>query len=126
VSPDGRWIAYYADESGRAEVYVATFPAFNERRQVSNNGGVQPAWCKDGRELFYLALDGTMMSVPVKPGPPLETGVPQPLFPTRIPLRPTLDQFAVTGDGQRFLLIESRETDAPPFKIVLNWPALKN
>lgn len=96
-----------------------------ERRQVSNNGGVQPAWRKDNRELFYLSLDGTVMSVPVKPGPPLETGIPQPLFPTRIPVNASWDQFAVTGDGQRFLLMESPDNEAAVFKVVLNWPALK-
>ena len=58
VSPDGRWVAYNTNESGRWEVYIARFPEFTDRRQVSNNGGVQGYWRKDGKELFYLGLDG--------------------------------------------------------------------
>ena len=102
---------------------MATFPGFTERRQVSSNGGVQGYWRKDGKELFYLALDGAMMLAPINLGQRLETGAPQVLFQTRIPVTPTRDQFAVTGDGQRFLVIESLETDTKPFTVVLNWPA---
>jgi len=120
VSPDGRWISYSADESGRWEVYVASYPSFQQRRQVSNNGGVQGAWRKDGKELHYLTLDGMLMAVAVKPGPPLETGIPQTLFPTRIPVTPTFDQYAVFDDGRKFLLIESVETQAPQITVVLN------
>ena len=123
VSPDGRWIAYNTDESGRWEVYVAAYPSFTGRRQVSNNGGVQGYWRKDGKELFYLALDGSMVSVGIKTGPPLETGIPEVLFPTRVRVQPQWDQFAVTGDGQRFLTLDTIETDARPFTVVLNWPA---
>jgi hypothetical protein len=68
---------------------------------------VQGCWGKDGKELFYLSLDGNMMSVPLKPGPAPEAGIPRVLFPTRVPVQPNLDQFAVTGDGQRFLVLES-------------------
>ena len=124
VSPDGRWIAYNTDESGRWEVYVAAYPSFTGRRQVSNNGGVQGYWRKDGKELFYLALDGSMVSVAIKPGPPLEAGIPEVLFPTRVRVQPFWDQFAVTGDGQRFLTLDSIETEAKPFTVVLNWPAV--
>ena len=123
VSPDGRWVVYNTLESGRWEVYVASFPAFAERRQVSGNGGVQGYWAKDGKELFYLALDGAMMFVPIKPGERLETGVPQVLFQTKVPVLPTRDQFAVTNDGQRFLLLESIETETKPLTVVINWPA---
>ncbi len=54
VSPDGRWIAFNSDETGRWEVYVASFPEFTGKRQISNNAGVQPVWRRDSRELFYL------------------------------------------------------------------------
>ncbi|MFN7938802.1 MAG: protein kinase [Bryobacteraceae bacterium] len=123
VSPDGRWAAYNTNESGRHEVYIAAFPSFTERRQVSNAGGVQGYWRKDGKELFYLSLDGKMVSVPVQPGTTLEAGIPKALFPTRIRVAPVTDQFAVSGDGQRFLLLESVESESKPFTIVLNWPA---
>ena len=65
VSPDGRWVTFHADESGRWEVYVAAFPTFTSKRQISSGGGVQPQWRADGRELFYLGPDGSMMSVRV-------------------------------------------------------------
>jgi len=123
VSPDGRWVAYNTDESGRQEVYISAFPSFTERRQVSNNGGVQGYWRKDGRELFYLSRDGNIVSVPIKPGPALEAGLPKVLYPTRIPVSATADQYAVTSDGQRFLVLESIESEAIPFTVVLNWPA---
>jgi Tol biopolymer transport system component len=123
VSPDGQWVAYHTNESGRWEVYIASFPGFTNRRQLSNNGGVPGYWRKDGKELFYLALDGNMISVPIKPGFPPEAGMPRVLFPTRVAVSPGWDQFAVTGDGQRFLMLETIETEAKPFTIVLNWPA---
>jgi Tol biopolymer transport system component len=123
LSPDGRWVAYNTDESGRWEVYIAAFPSFTDRRQVSNSGGVQGYWREDGRELFYLSLDGTMMSVPITPGPTLEPGVPQVLFPTRVVTSATRDQFAATGNGQRFLLLEPTEAGPRPFVVLVNWPA---
>jgi eukaryotic-like serine/threonine-protein kinase len=121
VSPDGRWAAYNSDETGRWEVYIAAFPSFTRKRQVSNAGGVQGYWRKDGRELFYLSLEGKLVSVPVNPGAALEAGMPKELFPTRVPVNPTWDQFAAAGDGQRFLLLESVESDPKPFTIVMNW-----
>jgi len=124
VSPDGHWVAYNSTESGRWEVYLAKFPEFTERRQVSNNGGCQGHWRKDGKELFYLALDGTVNSVEVEAGPPLKTSIPQTLFQTRILINPQIDQYAVTGDGQRFLLFEVSESGARTLNVVLNWPAL--
>jgi hypothetical protein len=65
-----------------------------------------------------------MMSVPVKLAPALETGIPQTLFPTRIRVSPTSDQFAVKGDGQQFLVMESTETEVKPLTVILNWQAL--
>jgi Tol biopolymer transport system component len=122
VSPDGRWISYNTDESGRWEVYIASFPSFQNRRQVSSSGGVQGVWNKDGKELYYLSLDGVLMSVAVKPGPPLDTGIPQTLFPTRIAVSATADQYGVFDGGRKFLVIEPVETQAQPITVVLNWP----
>ena len=84
VSPDGRWVAYNADESGRWEVYVAAFPAFTSKRQISSGGGVQPQWRADGRELFYLAPDGSMMSVRVDARTEFTASPPTRLFATNI------------------------------------------
>jgi len=124
VSPDGHWVAYNTNESGHWEVYIAAYPSFTERRQISNHGGVQGYWRKDNKELFYIELDGNIVSVPIRPGPALEAGIPQVLFPTRVPVQPQWDQFAVTADGQRFLVLESIESEAKPFTIVLNWPVV--
>ena len=73
---DGRLIAYNSDESGRWEVYIATFPGFTEKRQVSLAGGMQPRWRRDGKELFYLAADGTMMAAEVSVNAPPMSGMP--------------------------------------------------
>lgn len=120
-APDGRWVVYSSNESGRWEVYTAAFPSFTERRQVSSGGGNQPQWRRDGREIFYLGLDGKLMAVDVKPGTTLETGAPQALFLTTLRPDPTLDQYCVTGDGHRFLLAEPVEEAAKPITVILNW-----
>ena len=84
VSPDGRWVAFNADESGRWEVYVAAFPTFTSKRQISSGGGVQPQWRADGRELFYLGPDGSMMSVRVDARTEFTASPPARLFTTNI------------------------------------------
>ncbi|HMF00639.1 MAG TPA: hypothetical protein VKK06_12200 [Terriglobia bacterium] len=86
-SPDGRWIAFNADDSGRFEIYVIAFPVPGRPIQVSTNGGVQPRWRRDGKEMFYLALDGKMMSLEVRSSStsPIEFGSQKALFET--PLR---------------------------------------
>jgi hypothetical protein len=99
VSPDGRWIAYNSIESGRWEVYVAAFPGFTGKRQVSNNRGVQALWRSDGKEIFYLSLDGKLVAVDVKIAATIQTGVPKPLFQTPLVVVPRFDQYCVTGDG---------------------------
>jgi hypothetical protein len=109
VSPDGQWVAFNADESGRWEVYVAAFPTFTSKRQVSNGGGVQPQWRRDGRELFYLDPLGSMMSVRLDTGTELVASAPARLFPTNIQADPSTPQYAVTADGQRFLALEPVE-----------------
>ena len=116
-------MAYNSDESGSTEVYVASFPAFENRRQVSLRGGGVPRWRADGKELFYMSPDGKLMSVPVKPGPTPDFGVPTMLFqtPIRVPSL-GIDQYAVTGNGQRFLVLSPTEDAAPvPITVVLNW-----
>ena len=79
-SPDGRWIAYRTNESGRPEVYVQTFPASGGKWQVSTNGGHHPQWRSDGKELFYCSTDRKLMSVDVKLGGAFEAGLPKTLF----------------------------------------------
>ncbi|MBI3665541.1 MAG: PD40 domain-containing protein, partial [Acidobacteria bacterium] len=123
ISPDGRWIAYNSLESGRWEVYVASFPKFTEKRQVSNAGGCQPLWRKDGKELFYLGMDGKLMAVDVKAGAGFEAGAPKVLFQTPLRADPIQNQYDVTGDGQKFILGEPIEQEVKPIKVVLNWTA---
>ena len=120
VSPNGRWVAYSADESGRWEAYVATFPGFTSKRQISGDGGVQPQWSRDGRELFYLTSDSSMMSVRVTPGPEFVGGPPSRLFAVRIQPIPYTPQYAVTADGQRFLGLQPIEGERNTMMFLLN------
>ena len=101
------------------------FPDPGERVTVSTSGGVQAKWRADGKELFYLTREGTMMSVEVRPGARLDLGTPRPLFTTRLRPNTSLDQYAVTADGQRFIVMEP-PTDAPldAMTIVTNWTTL--
>jgi len=127
LSPDSKWAAFNANDSGRMEVYVASFPAFTDKRQVSTAGGAQARWRGDGQELYYLSLDGKLMSVDVRTNPVLRTGVSTVLFETQIFVDPLIDQYNPTSDGQRFLLIEPRDSLQPigarAITVVLDWAA---
>lgn len=124
-SPDGRFVAYVSDESGQAEVYVQTFPASGGKWQVSTHGGDQPQWRSDGKELFYRALDRTIVAVPIAMGDTLAPGTPVALFPTHTPLGGVTgdrNHYLVADNGQRFLvnnLVEEGNTQ--PIMLVLNW-----
>jgi eukaryotic-like serine/threonine-protein kinase len=124
-SPDGRWVTYVSDESGKAEVYVQSFPKSGAKWLVSTNGGDQPAWRKDGRELFYLSKDKKLMAVPVKTGTLFEAGAPSPLFQVQVVPKSLTDdknQYLVTADGQRFLVVAiSDDSVGQPITAVLNW-----
>ncbi len=128
-SPDGRWAAYTSNESGRFEVYVVAFPGGTDRVQVSAEGGVEPHWRGDGRELFYLTTDGSLMAVPLEPGRPLRVGSPAALFRTRAdPSQLGIvgrNQYVVSTDGHRFLIRQPSSGGAsPPVTVVVNWTAL--
>jgi eukaryotic-like serine/threonine-protein kinase len=124
-SPDGRWLAYASDESGRAEIYVQPFPPAAGKWQVSTAGGDQPAWRSDGKELFYLAADKKLMAVDVKVAPSFEAGGPRALFQTRVrdnTLTGDRNQYAAAPDGQRFLVVTPvADSGAAPITVVLNW-----
>jgi serine/threonine-protein kinase len=128
ISPDGRWIAYYSDSSGRNEVYVRAFPNVEGGGQfpISTAGGTRPAWSRSGRELFYLDLDGAMIVVPVQTMPTFSPGKPTKLFDATWWTAQSGRTYDVTADGQRFLAIKdpsSNDPDATPqtFTVVLNW-----
>jgi serine/threonine protein kinase/Tol biopolymer transport system component len=134
-SPDGRWIAYASDESGRNEVYVRPFDnssatgtsatkgaAVTGKWMVSKDGGANALWRHDGKELFYLSPDGTAMAVDVSAGGVFQAGIPKPLF--KVPAGVLF--WDVSADGKRFLMAAPSGASAavqPPFTVVLNWQA---
>src|SRR5262249_24567931 len=123
LSPDGRWLAYASDASGRDEVYVQSFPVGGGKRQVSTDGGDHPRWRSDGRELFYYAGDGKLMAAPVRSGESFETGAAVSLFEFRAGTRTIAAPYAVTRDGQRFLINAAVEEPNAPLTVVVNWAA---
>jgi Tol biopolymer transport system component len=126
-SPDGRWLSYSSDLSGRFEVYVDGVPDPDTRVQVSATGGHSARWSRDGKELFYLAAGGTLMAVPVRSLQPLEFGQPVKLFQFASPSRgrPAGNApYDVTADGQRFIINAVVRQSDPSVQVVLNWPAL--
>jgi Tol biopolymer transport system component len=130
LSPDGRWMAYASDESGRSEVYVRAFPAQGGRWQISAGGGVEPRWRADGKELFYVSPEGALMAVALQSdGTKMQPATQQPLFKTRFAVFGAADMFrpvyAPGNGGQRFLVNVLVEETAPsPVTMVLNWPAI--
>ena len=128
VSPDGQWLAYTSDESGVWEVYVQSFPVRGHRRTISTDGGAQPRWRKDGKELFYLASDRRLMTVKIQQKLDaqgmLDVSEPEPLFQTGIrgPLERQWLDYAVAANGQRFLICETERMD-PSMTVLLNWTA---
>jgi eukaryotic-like serine/threonine-protein kinase len=128
-SPDGQWIAYVSDESGRNEVYVQSLdssaPAAT-RVMISSQGGSQPRWRQNGRELFYLSPEGKLMEVDVTLKPTLQHGDSVPLFTLPVFLSgEDVQRYSVSGDGKRFLVIaDTGEAALTPITVVLNWTAL--
>lgn len=125
LSPDGRWLVYDSDESGRYEVYVQSFPKGGGRRQISTGGGHDARWRRDGKELYYYAADGKLMAARVESGASFVAGAAVPLFEFRAGNSVTsLAPYAVTGDGQHFLLNAIVETEPnAPLTVVINWAA---
>ena len=123
LSPVGHGLAYNSDESGAPEVYVRPFPTVDSARfAISVDGGVEPVWARDGRELFYRNVRGAMFATPVTTGAHFTNGTPRLLF--------TAPGYAMTGnfrtydvhpDGQRFLMVVSGGADATHLELILNW-----
>ncbi len=129
-SPDGKWVAYASNETGKWEIYVTSFPEPRGKWQVSVSGGEQPRWRSDGKELFYLSSDSKMMAVPVTTGANFEARTPVALFQAtpRQPI-PIFDLFVydVSRDGQRFLInTQVKQAETQPMSVVLNWAAKLN
>jgi serine/threonine protein kinase len=121
-SPDGHWIAYSSNETGRYEIYVAPFPGPGAKRQISTSGGVLARWRADGKEIFYIAPDQKLMAAEftIKDGK-IQTGEVRPLFGPR--LIGNGYQYDVSTDGQRVLAVMPRQNASEPLTIVQNWPA---
>ncbi len=125
-SPDGRWIAYTSDESGSDEIYVREFSSGSAQGDwssgskwlISKGGGTDPRWRGDGKELFYVASDGKLMSIDISAKPIFKAGAPRPLF----QLPPGFIGGDVTADGRRFLIgVPVAQSSSVPFTVVLNW-----
>jgi hypothetical protein len=119
-SPDGRFFAYASGESGQNEVYLRRFPPTSERWQVSQGGGVEPYWLRDGKEFFYVTPDRKMTSVSIRTTPSVEIGKPQTLF-----AAPTVfgkfnrSTYVVTRDG-RFLFSVPVDQSRPTITLIQN------
>jgi hypothetical protein len=120
-SPDGRFVAYQSNESGRNEIYVQTFPNPTGKWQVSTAGGFDASWRSDGKEIFYRAPDQKLMAVDVQAKETFQAGIPRALFAARVPVGLYRNRYA-TPDGQRFLFVAPLGRDAmTPTTVMLNW-----
>jgi eukaryotic-like serine/threonine-protein kinase len=132
-SPNGRLVAYQSDESGRNEIYVRTFTPDSPTAAsdtggkwlISTDGGSEPRWGEDGKELYFLGAGGTLLSVEIATSPVFQAGVPKPLFRTPLPPRSAVrESWDLTPDGKRFLLLApGGPTGEVPLTVVLNWQA---
>jgi Tol biopolymer transport system component len=124
-SPDGRWIAYSSNESGRSEIYIRSFDgttATGAATRISIDGGSLPKWRRDGKELFFLAPDRKLMSVEIRWAPNPKPSSPLPLFQTRVYVANFLSGYAVSQNGQRFLInAPTEDEESEPVTVIANW-----
>ena len=130
ISPDGRWLAYASNESGRYDVYVRPFPSGDGKWLITPSGGSEPSWRRDGKELYYLAVDGSLMAVTVTTTPTFQGTTPTRLFQTTMSTLVntsfTRNQYVASSDGQRFL-VNQPIGHPSSIVVVVDWPAaLKN
>ncbi|HEV2116196.1 MAG TPA: hypothetical protein VGR48_09250, partial [Terriglobales bacterium] len=124
LSPEGKWLAYANNESGRVEVYIQPFPNGSGRWQVSTAGGTRPTWRKDGKELFFQTPDQQMMAVDVREnGASLQLGTPHALFKATTVSAPE-GPYAVSADGKKFIMnTVTTQGGSEPLTLVTNWTA---
>ena len=121
-SSDGRYLAYVSDETGRQEVYVRPFRSVKEKWRVSSDGGSQPSWRRDGRELYYVSPDSRLMAVSAELGGDPRFGLPSALFEAPLQTSATdIGLYAARADGERFLLVAVRKGGPLGLSVVLNW-----
>jgi eukaryotic-like serine/threonine-protein kinase len=122
-SPDGRFVVYSSDSTGRSEIYVRPFPFEDREYPISRDGGWYPRW-RNQNEIFFLSLDGRMVSAKISAGKTFEHSVPEPLFQTGLWLGVNNHPYDVTKDGQRFLIpVVSQPPGQQPLTVVTNWMA---
>jgi hypothetical protein len=109
--------------TGDGTSLLLSFPAFGDIKQVSLAGGVQPRWRRDGRELFFIDYEGEMMSVTVERGSSVKISAPRKLFDTGLVPDPTVNHYAVTADGLKFVVLQPRKGFVEFYSVVLIWPA---
>jgi hypothetical protein len=133
ISPDGRWLLYSSIPASRSEIFAQRVPkdaggSANAEGifQISTAGGSAPAWRGDGKEIFYLALDGKMMAVPVESSDTFfRPGTPRPLFETHLTAFGSFRDYDVSADGQKFVINEpTADTSETPITVIVNWPKL--
>jgi len=123
LSPDGQWIAYVSNESGKWEVYLQTFPRSSDKWQVSTAGGSQPRWRHDGREMYFVDPKGILHAVGVSLGATVLIAQPRALFQTNLADYAMGGRYAVNAEGDRFLVNIDDNADTRAINVVLNWPA---
>lgn len=129
LSPDNHWLLYVTDQSGKPEVWIATYPSGEMKRQLSKAGGTHPAWRKDGREAYFISADGQLVATSLDPGSSgITVGPSTNLF--RIPgtidvMAGSHNMYKPAADGARFLLaVKAEVNDVPPVSVILNWARL--
>ncbi len=124
-SPDGRWLAYASDETGRWEIYARPYPSLDTVTRISTDGGCEPLWAQDGGEIFYRDETGNkMMAVPITTEPALQAGKPEQLFEGNYFLCSYWGRvYDISLDGQQFLMVSETEQELDPrhYYVVLNW-----
>jgi serine/threonine-protein kinase len=125
IAPDGRYLAYMSNETGRLEVYVRTYPDLKGKWQISTNGGLYPIWSPKGNEIFFMSGTGKMMAVPLQKHPSFSPGTPKEFFDAARMYSPNspLANFDIAPDGTKFLFVRSAHhvTEIVSFNIILNW-----
>jgi hypothetical protein len=124
-SPDGRWIAYSSNESGSYEVFVRPLLTGDQKFQISTQGGARELWSRHSHELFYIAFDGDLMAVPANTSPTFSWEAPRRLFRTPIDTASLFSSYpyAVSPDGQRFIIVTPTPDAATSISVIINWPA---
>jgi len=121
-SPDARFVAYQSNESGRAEIYVQSFPVASGKWQVSSSGGSDASWRADGKELYYRSAEQKLMAVDIPAVESFKAGIPRPLFASRVQPGTARNKYLASADGKRFLLVAPLGREALiPTTVVLNW-----